>query len=199
MVATLRDVRKPDVSHTMGIEIECLTDSRIQTDQHYGFFYAGRDGSIRTGRFSEQPVEFVSQPMSEKWLTREIQRLHKRIGDWSQNSSCGIHIHVSQKWLSVEKAKKIQEGLYRSIVLGGLIRDLFGRVPNEYCRWSAYESRYSMINTTNAHTIEFRMFSSGDWRWAQECVRRTALMVRHRGKYDYDTLMELFTQPTTKK
>ena len=39
------------------------------------------------------------------------------------------------------------------------------------------------------------MFASGDVNWAKECVRRVKLLVEHRGKLNYDVMLELFTKP----
>jgi len=43
----------------------------------------------------------------------------------------------------------------------------------------SYRARYRAINTTNEKTIEFRMFRSGDVKWAQYCVKLVAYMVEN--------------------
>jgi hypothetical protein len=168
---TLDKVRKAPHNKTMGIEIECFLDSEVDgyvspLYKHHGFFYAGDDGSLSRDRWSQEGVEFVSQPLTKEWMVREIKKLYKKFPGLVANNSCGIHIHVSKKWLANKKAKAIWDfikSLDRSTYA-----DFFGRTPNDYCGTTGLygDSRYHVINSTNEHTIEFRMFKSGDEKWA---------------------------------
>ena len=119
----------------------------------------------------------VSQPLPAKWLCKEITRLEKRVGAWEHNSTTGIHVHVNKAWFTEAKAKAVAK------VVNGLsytaFAQLFGREPNYYCRQRADGSRYCAINTTNKATIEFRMWRSGDAKWAQQCVRMAEFMVEN--------------------
>lgn len=195
---TLEKVRKPVGNKTMGIEIECiLPENRDPRGAYHGFFYAGWDGSIDTySRINGQyqiGVEFVSQPLSYQWMMRELDKLGKKY-QWAANNSCGIHVHVSKKWLSEKRAITIRKALYQLTDIQ--CYELFGRKPNEYCmRTVNVYSRYGQLNSTNKHTHEFRMFASGDVYWAKECARRVKLLVEHRGKLNYDVMLELFTKP----
>jgi len=178
---SLSKFRTPASNKSLGIEIECLVLNDWHYDnsgKHHGFFYATTDGSIMPP-WGRKGQEFVSQPLTKDWLKKEIVKLNNKVS-WQWNSSCGIHIHVSRKWLSIKKAK----ALY--MWMCGLEVDdqqlLFGRRGNTYCRYSTVQweaSRYSAINTTNKETIEFRMFASGDVKWAQYCVDMADYLVRN--------------------
>lgn len=171
MPGSLDSFRTPNTNKSMGIEIECLFDRSLNVPiyQHVGFFYFIDDGSLRTS-WDTVSREMVSQPLSAPWLKSEIRKLGRKY-KWSENSSCGVHIHVSRKWLSEARAKKIFKFLQGLTEID--MQDLFGRRPNGYCtldRVSGYRDRYCAINTTNEKTIEFRMFSSGGPDWCCYCV-----------------------------
>lgn len=178
---SLNSFRKPDVAKTYGIEIECLVrefNGPIKKYEHNGFFYATSDGSITPDTWEQASVEFVSQPLPVAWLCKEITRLQKRVGAWEHNSSCGIHVHVNRKWFTEKKAAAVRawcKGLSRAE-----FADLFGREPNQYCNpQERVSSRYGAVNTTNKNTVELRMFSSGDAKWAQYCVKMADWIVRN--------------------
>lgn len=184
---SLSSFRKTDTHKTMGIEIECLIDiyspTYVYPSTYIGFFYASTDESISPGRLAADFVgtEFVSQPLSPKWLIKEINRLNKKIAGWEYNSTCGIHIHVSRKWLSSKRAKLIHK-FYCQLEDSdrGL---LFGRGSNNYCTTDEWDSnRYCAINNQNSFTIEFRMFSSGNARWAAYCVQMVEYLI-HNAKH----------------
>lgn len=190
---SLDKFRTPNTNLSMGIEIECFQRSWNNETrnfviypnhgQHYGFFYATDDGSIDTparswNRESDEYIgtEFVSQPLSPKWLKKEIHKLSK-LWPWMHNNSCGIHIHVSRKWLSEKKARTIYAFLKS---LGESDRKrLFGRESNTYCGYSKWgDTRYNAINADNSSTFEFRVFSSGDAKWACYCVDMVEYLIR---------------------
>jgi hypothetical protein len=177
---TLDSVRKPSHNKTMGIEIECFVDAVVVSHyNHYGFFYAGADGSIDPDRWSQSGVEFVSQPLTREWMDREIKKLYARFPGIQWNSSCGIHIHVSKKWLSEKKARAIWA--FISSLSPEVYASYFGRRPNQYCAIGDHygSSRYNAINTQNSATIEFRMFASGGRDWALYTVACVDYMIQN--------------------
>ncbi len=181
---SLSSFRKLDSVKSYGIEIECVHDQMIERYQYYGFFYATNDGSLDYGRYN-WATEFVSQPLPAEWLCKEITRLEKRVGAWHSNSSCGIHVHVNKKWCTEAKAKAIR-AFVNALSHEDCCR-LFGRVPNHYCEQST-RSRYCMINLTNKATIEFRMFSGGNAKWARYCVRMVDYMVKNAYHLNIDAI-----------
>lgn len=176
---SLSSFRKPPISKSMGIELECVMSdtSSVSYDQYVGFFYTTRDGSIRYNWRNEIPLEFVSMPLTPKWLKKEIDKLGKKY-QWTANHSCGIHIHVSQKWLSGKKAQAIAKFLEKEG--DEMFELLFGRRPNYYCKNTfSLIDRYHAINFTNKDTIEFRMFKSGSPEWAKYCVDCVCYLIEH--------------------
>lgn len=184
---SLSSFRKPDSNMTLGMELECFVDARVPYMSYLGFWYVTSDGSIRTDVWNQQDVEFVSQPLPAAWLKKEINRLAKK-HQWMTNWSCGIHIHVSRKWLTVRKAKQIHE-FYCS--LDDVDRQtLFGRPTNEYTRTSAWNlTRYNAVNNENKETIEFRMFSSGNAKWARYCVDMAVWLIKNANHLNIDAAM----------
>lgn len=187
---SLDSFRKPPCSRTLGIEIECLIESSRSISDYVGFFYATYDGSIVRDSFMQTGREFVSQPLTTNWLIKEIKRLEKRVGPWDFNSSCGIHVHVSKKWLTKKRAKLIQE-FYDS--LSDQLRSIiFGRGHNQYTRRSCdvgEHSRYRAVNITNDKTIELRMFSSGNAAWACYCVKLADYLVTFAHQLNVDAVL----------
>jgi Putative amidoligase enzyme len=176
---SLSSFRKPPVAQSMGIELECVVErhSPINSGEYVGFFYATTDGTIEYDWSLERGIEFVSQPLPPKWLKKEIEKLSKRCS-YTTNRSCGIHIHVSKKWLSVKKATAIAKFLEKRE--DAFFREMFGRNPNSYCeRAFNPDSRYHALNFTNSKTIEFRMFRSGPPEWAKYCVDCVCYLIEH--------------------
>lgn len=187
----LRHIRKPVHSRCYGIEIECLFPygNRMPRLYNYaGFWYFTVDGSVGPG-YSRYGVEMISQPMPYSWLNKEIGKLEKRYSQWEWNDSCGIHVHVTKK--SVSHKRMIELLMFLRTLGGGQEFNLFGRYSNLYSS-PRNTDRYCSVNLHRHETIEFRMFSSGSAKWAQECLRRTKLMVEYKGKYTYENLCKLF-------
>lgn len=200
----VKEYRAPISNRSIGIEIECLTWPRIplvswnsrltkqypEYNKHYGFFYAKMDGSIE-GEWDHpemKAVEWVSQPLTAEWLKKEIAR-HSQKFDWITNYSCGIHLHVSREWLTRTKARKIYD-FYNQLTEDER-RYVFGRASNTYCKANNTDehSRYRAINLTNKATIEFRMFASGDWKWAQYCVDCVVYMIKHANQLNTEAIL----------
>lgn len=183
------NLRKLVHSKSFGIEIECLVASMaFRRCKHYGMFYADIDSSIDEN-FGTKGVEFTSQPLPYGWLIKEIAKLWKKY-PWQHNESCGIHVHVNRGMISEKRIKKLRSCLFD--MPRNEIVSLFGRYSPDYANPYNLHSRYSAINICNEKTVEFRMFPSGDYKWAQECVRRTKLMVEFRGEPTYSNLFKLF-------
>jgi hypothetical protein len=180
MPGNLASVRKPPCNRTLGIEIECLVKEMNGREYtHQGFFYLDNDASIeRQGDWRSEPCEFVSQPLTLSWMHRELSKLNKKF-EWEVNDSCGIHVHVSRKWLGTTKAKRIYEWIQAQDRED--IKELFGRSPNDYClttrEWAS--TRYLAINNENEHTIEFRGFASGAEAWPHWCVDFVTYLINH--------------------
>ena len=174
---SLSKFRTPPHNKTMGIEIECiLIFGGVDYFRHYGFFYSTQDRSIDTHSWSQCGVEFVSQPLPVDMLCKQLDKLGKKF-QWEHNSSCGIHVHVSRKWLSEKKAIAIYNWI--KTLTNAEFKLLFGRLPNYYCRTEGTigSTRYLAVNTENKATIEFRMFSSGSADWAKYCVKMAEYLV----------------------
>lgn len=174
---SLYSFRKPDSNKTLGIEWEMFINREklARIDGYSGFFYIARDGSIE-GCYTPGYLgrEIVSQPLPAAWLVSELARWVKKnnlsSSDITPNDSCGIHIHVSRKWLTIPNAEKIHN--FISTMARDDLKMLFGRHPNYYCRVGGRigDSRYLAVNTQPTKTIEIRSFASGDLKWAQWCV-----------------------------
>lgn len=188
---SLNKFRTPNTNKAMGIEIECVMEA-LKADscqyKHNGFFYGTCDGSIQCP-WNRTGVEFVSQPLSAAWLKKEINKLARKF-EWETNESCGVHVHVSRKWLSMEKAKAINAFLFS--LLPSETVELFGREENTYCRTYVSldkEDRYCSINITNTATIEFRMFKSGDAKWCAYCVDMVEYLINNAHHLNVDAAL----------
>ena len=189
---SLSSWRKPVSHKSFGIEIECFVTSYISPDEYRGFFYATTDGSLRGENHFTSPREFVSQPLPLHWLIKEINRLGRDL-NWSVNSSCGIHVHVSKKWCSDKKGKTILKFLrkfYEAYPMD--YKMIFGRLPNRYCCTNVDAGRYNAVNVTNDSTVEFRMFASGYVRWAQYCVYMTNYLVENCNHLTRDSVVAAY-------
>lgn len=186
---SLSSFRKLSSTKSFGIEIEGFFDhdKLTQDDGRYGFFYATFDVSVDGWFPGYRAREFVSQPLPKEWLKKEITRLEKRVGMWFYNYSCGIHIHVNRAWCTKEKAKLIYNVV--KALTDEDMATLFGRGPNNYCRRDGFgETRYCCVNIENKKTVEFRMFSGGDAKWARYCVDMVDFMVHNATILDKDKL-----------
>lgn len=176
-------IRQLPHDRAIGIEVECSVDSWIKRDTYYGFFYAGRDMSIDVGGY---PVEFVSQPLTQEWLKKELRKLYKRF-PISSNNSCGIHLHVNKKWCSVRRAKTISTFL--QTLSNEEMKEIFGRVPNMYCQnlWDPSD-KYCAVNVSKEATVEFRSFKSGSINWAGYCVDLVCYLVKNHASLNKEAL-----------
>lgn len=176
-------LRKLPHDRAIGIEVECSVSNWLERSIYYGFFYAGRDVSIHVDGY---PIEFVSQPLTQEWLKRELKKLYKRF-DISANASCGIHLHVNKKWCSVKRAKTISTFL--QTLSDEEMKEIFGRVPNDYCenRWDP-SNKYCAVNVSKDTTVEFRSFRSGSINWACYCVDLVCYLVKTHASLNKEAL-----------
>jgi hypothetical protein len=175
---SLDEFRKPPNGKTMGIEIECFVEAEQAPNRYtyQGFFYITTDGSIQC---HDTGLEFVSMPLPPTWLKKEIGKLFKKNPALKSNDSCGVHIHVSRKWLSERKGRLIQEFINNEMSIGDF-EGAFGRRPNDYCQRNTFGiTRYNCVNNENSKTIEFRMFKSGDAAWCRYCVDMAVYLVEN--------------------
>lgn len=186
---SLASFRKPPSNFTMGMELECIVNNGTYDSARYlyhGFWYATTDASISPPTWNLQGMEFVSQPLTKEWLKKEIVRLGKKF-QWTHNDSCGIHIHVSRKWINEAKAELIHK--FYCTLTAEQQKDLFGRPRNHYCRVEEWKTtRYNAVNVENTDTVEFRMFASGDVKWAQYCVDMADYLVRNARRLNIDAV-----------
>lgn len=191
---SLAKFRAPDSNRTLGIEIECFYEGTQCPERykHHGFFYATDDSSIQCG-WGNAGIEFVSQPLPAAWLKKEIVKLASRKSGWQNawqyNDTCGVHIHVSRKWLSEKRAKAIFA--FMNTLSYSEQRELFGRTGNMYCRYGKKWGgiRYLPINSSNKQTFEFRVFSSGDAAWCCYCVDMVVYLINNADHLNIDAVM----------
>lgn len=183
MTLGLNDTRKPPHSRAIGIEVECSVSSWFERETFYGFFYAGRDTSLIVDGY---PVEFVSQPLTQEWLKKELKKLYTKF-DISSNNSCGIHIHVNKQWCSNKRAKTISTFL--QTLDDDEMEEVFGRKPNVFCRnrWEP-GNKYCSVNASKIATVEFRAFKSGSLNWACYCVDLVCYLVKNHASLNKDAL-----------
>lgn len=183
---SLSSFRKPPAVKSMGIEWETIVErgEGPQEGTYLGFFYVTDDGSLRPSEWGQRGIELVSQPLTPQWLLKELERVNKLLPATFPNASCGIHIHVSRKWCNAERTELLWQ-FFKEELLASDYEEFFGRVPNRYCEnprgllSTRLQGRYCAINTTNDNTVEFRMFSSGDVKWAQYCVKLVEYLVNN--------------------
>ena len=106
------------------------SDATLDRYTYQGFWYITYDASISTPSWLYRSFEFVSQPLVENHLKREVRKLFSKY-NLQSNESCGIHIHASRKWVSKDRAEKIWA--FIQTIDSGEFADLFGREPNQYC------------------------------------------------------------------
>lgn len=185
---SLSTFRKPPSNRTLGIEWEMFVvddEYSLPSHQYLGFFYVTTDGSLRWreyDRYRHYGRELVSQPLTASWLLKELERVSKKLPSLAFNDTCGIHIHVSRKWATAKKVDHLRAFLASLTDIE--CKDAFGRYPNSYCRHLRERSkerddRYFALNTTRKDTVEFRMFRSGDVKWAQYCVKLVNYMMEN--------------------
>lgn len=193
---SLSSFRKPNSDKTLGIEWEMFWnhhDSKYRdAGKHLNFFYITRDGSLSglglPDRYELYDRELVSQPLPFKWLLKELERVNKIIPQVYTNHTCGIHVHVSRKWATSKKVDHLV-AFMRSLTDDEAL-SAFGRAPNNYCKpmrdWSKTSHRYYAMNLTRKDTIEFRVFRSGDVKWAQYCVKLVNYMMNQANTLNKD-------------
>lgn len=183
-MGSLIEVRKPPHNHCFGLEVECIPTSHWNKD-FKGFWFETSDGSLpRDGR------EYISQPMPYNMARQQLRKLWVYLDGWRVTDACGLHIHVSRgMW---DKKREEAFSVFLRTLTSEQIIELFGRT-SDYARvGDAASSKYRAINLRHKNTYEFRLWKAGDLDWTLECLRRTRIIVRYKGNYDYETLLKLF-------
>ena len=187
-MGSITKVRKPPHHKTFGMEVECIPNVPFGEGQRVGFWEATYDASL-----SYAGVEFVSQPMPYNMLIKQINQLDKRVGRWTVDHRCGLHIHVSRQYWSAVREEAFSAFLRTTTRTQRTV--LFGRDSSyarvDYCK----REKYRAINHLHPHTYEFRLWEAGDLAWTLEALRRTKLIVEYKGQWSYDKCLELFTEP----
>ena len=125
-------------------------------------FHLESDGSLSNG------FEMVSDalPLSEH-LNRDdkykqlFANLSKNIFRSHDVSTCGLHVHISRKYLKEDEIKFICDFVANN---RQFFKKLARRNENDYCIYKDYKrnkeenERYSAINLQNEDTLEFRIF-----------------------------------------
>jgi len=180
---------------TFGIEIEVSNlASLVRSLTFFKGFYIKEDVSIRGG----STAELVSNPLTAEKLKRNVRALYKSGAIREVNDSCGIHIHVSKKLLTTEKALKIEKFINRD-AHSMHIHPIAGRPRNAY--WGGVEeyTRYRSVNTRPAYTNEVRIFaSSTKSEWVERCIDVVSTMISY-SNLDDSVPLEKFSQFFFKK
>lgn len=171
------------------MEIECYPYAPVPQYNYYKFWYADSDGSL-----SYNGYEFICQPMPYNMLIKQITWLHGRVGGWRVDHKCGLHIHVSRAIWSAKREQAFTAFLCS--LNSTQMKELFGRESNQYTRPTvpSYD-KYRSVNLLHPATYEFRLWAAGDLVWTLEALRRTKIVIQHRGKWSYNICLELFTKP----
>jgi hypothetical protein len=131
------------------------------------YCYFERDGSIGHG------FELITQPAGldmhrEKFALFLNNPDLKRGLRSHEGGSCGFHVHVGRQYLTQAQIYRVQSFL-NDVRNEGLIRMIARRYGAGYCRVKAEmakftahgkhsSDRYEMLNVSNDHTVEFRIF-----------------------------------------
>lgn len=148
-------------SHYFGIEIECEPKDIETADLAENIepvMYLKEDSSL-----NDEGVEIVSHPMSFDYIHNELDwSFLDDVKGWIKNY--GIHIHVCRK------AFKNQLHIEKVINFFALEPEFINAIAQRNSdRWAKIQekkglgdkrSRYTAVNQSNQHTIEFRVFQT---------------------------------------
>ena len=107
-------------------------------------------------------VELVSVPLLPSEMLEFIDNL--TISELGISSSCGVHIHLSRKYLTQSQIGGLVVFMNHPDNLS-YIAGIAGREPNKYCKQvvgksdTLSDNRYEMVNLTNSATVEVRIFA----------------------------------------
>lgn len=161
-----------------GVELEVEVDERdgypiateVQRDYSVGkeLFFIKRDASVNGWELVTHPFSLQYHIESFNWagLLRYLRSKECRSHSHGSRSSCGLHIHVSRGWLSIEG--EIRLGYFVSTqkknleVLSRREETHFAAYKKKYLRAgesSIYDAHhYDAVNFQNDETIEIRTF-----------------------------------------
>lgn len=178
---------KKEVTY-FGFELECGTND--EASYHLAIknlpelFYLKEDGSIFDADI-HYGFEVVSHPFSWNWLQENKNIIKNYCNFLIKNSfisyklkSCGLHVHISKKYITSLKIYKMLAFIY-DIKNAPFLLAISGRTPEKLRQWASIDSdmcikrnakilklakakyqpfRYTAINLNPDHTIEFRIF-----------------------------------------
>lgn len=177
---------KGDSKETWGIELEFAIPDHynrekvahfVQSEMNPEEIFCVHDGDVRQG------FEIVSRPMSLEYLqqssmTKVFSLMDKYAPGWREVSAphqqCGLHVHVGREFIHKLDLLKILMFCYSNKTFMETVARR--RLNNKCGVYSARkftehikkegknyvrEERYTMVNLTNPHTVEFRMFHCG--------------------------------------
>ncbi|WOL31510.1 hypothetical protein [Microcoleus phage My-WqHQDG] len=107
-------------------------------------------------------VELVSVPLVPSDMMGFIEGLE--IAHLKVNTSCGVHIHLSRKYLTQSQIGGLVVFMNHPTNLP-YIEQVAGRLCNKYCKQvpgkvdTVSADRYEMVNLTNSTTVEVRIFA----------------------------------------
>lgn len=165
-----------------GAEIELEHEEKYSLVQTLGMFrqecgdrvWYNADGSL-----SCDGVEVITHPHTIRAWEEELYPMLKQAMSYSahsEDSSCGLHVHVSRTAFSSVEKEEIFCGVWHTIAYSTELAPVVRRTSNHYCKVLPYlhgenfltychlvadkgETRYLCANNTNAHTIELRSFA----------------------------------------
>ena len=138
----------------LGIEVEFKKGDEAALDSAKGLALFKADSSCG--------VELVSVPLLPAEMLEFISGLE--IGHLEVNHKCGVHVHISRKYLSQSQIGGLVVFMNHPDNLW-YVETVAGRSPNNYCQFKPGKSdtvssdRYEMVNLTNTATIEVRIFA----------------------------------------
>lgn len=142
------------------------------SEENHELVYLKHDGSL-----DEYGVEIVSMPCSLSYFQQNSEKFKEVFeilenNDAESNDSCGMHVHLSRKGISVEHEIKLE--LFFQIFARN-IQKIAGRGSVYYAKYTVDrdtenrdlftadacdDSRYRALNWQNSKTLEIRCFSS---------------------------------------
>lgn len=151
-----------------GIELEVeyegsdsnrLINFKNSINEVEGNFHYEQDGSLDDGFEMITDALTLEKHYSRYDKVKEVfEELVKNKFVSHDNSNCGLHVHVSRKYLNNNHIAKMLDFLKDN---QSLFEKLARRKENQYCYYKKaeeVEDRYTSINIENDETIEFRIF-----------------------------------------
>lgn len=118
------------------------------------------DGSLNNG------AEIVTAPMSRLEIKDKYREFYQLLSGLSasgftahDSGTCGLHVHISRKWLSSDEASKIAKFISQYNVIWKSVSRRTSSSIERYCQFRVnYHDKYRAVNFCHRDTIEFRFF-----------------------------------------